>query len=61
MFIAYNRYGGVVVESSNITGMLKNHKLARAVSDAGWGQFLKILKHKTKVGRCSVREKSVRF
>lgn len=41
-----NRYGGIVVESLNITGMLRNHKLARAVSDAGWGQFLTILKHK---------------
>jgi transposase len=38
--------------------MLKNRKLARAVSDAGWSRFLRILKHKAKVGRCSVHKES---
>jgi len=31
------------VEDLNIVGMIRNRRLARAISDAGWGQFVKIL------------------
>jgi len=34
------------IESLNIRGMLKNHPLARAIADAGWGQFFLVLKQK---------------
>ena len=40
------RYGLVVVESLNIRGMLKNDKLARSISDAGWAGFLETLRTK---------------
>lgn len=40
------RYGAVAAESLNIQGMSKNHCLARAILDAGWGQFLNILMQK---------------
>jgi putative transposase len=40
-----SRYGVIAVESLNIRRMLGNHRLARAVSDAGWFSFLTILKH----------------
>jgi len=40
-----SRYGMIAVESLNIQGMLRSHRLARAVSDAGWASFLTILKH----------------
>ena len=30
------------VEDLNIVGMIRNRRLARAISDAGWGQFVKI-------------------
>jgi putative transposase len=31
------------VEDLNIAGMVRNRRLARAISDAGWGQFVRIL------------------
>jgi putative transposase len=34
------------VEDLNIVGMIRNRRLARAISDAGWGQFVKILSGK---------------
>lgn len=39
-------YGTVCVEKLNIRGMKKNDKLARSISDAAWGGFLIVLKHK---------------
>jgi putative transposase len=40
------------VEDLNIVGMVKNKRLARVISDAGWGQFMRIIGEKTeKYGR----------
>lgn len=36
----------VVVENLNIRGMVRNHHLAKAISDAGWYQFKTFLKYK---------------
>ena len=36
----------IYVEDLNIAGMVRNRRLARAISDAGWGQFVKIITEK---------------
>jgi putative transposase len=40
------RYGVIVVERLSIKNMLKNDRLARAISDVAWGNFLLTLRSK---------------
>jgi len=39
-------YGRIAVEDLRIKNMVRNHHLARSISDAGWGQFVSILSYK---------------
>lgn len=48
------RYGFIAVESLNIRGMLGNDRLARAISDVAWGNFLLTLKSKAESAGVSV-------
>ena len=36
----------IVVENLNVLGMVRNHKLAKAISDVGWGMFFNFLSYK---------------
>ena len=40
------RYDFIAHEDLNIRGMVRNHCLAKSISDAAWGQFLRILCYK---------------
>ena len=36
----------LVIENLNVAGMLRSHHLARAISDAGWSEFARLMKYK---------------
>ncbi|OHV06283.1 RNA-guided endonuclease InsQ/TnpB family protein [Mycobacterium talmoniae] len=36
----------LVIEDLNVAGMLANHRLAQAISDAGWAEFARLLRYK---------------
>jgi putative transposase len=39
-------HGAIAIEGLRIKSMVRNHCLAKSISDAGWNQFLTILTHK---------------
>jgi putative transposase len=51
-----NEYDQIVVEQLNITGMVRNHPLAKSISDAGWGLFVNVLRAKAVSAGRVVRE-----
>src|SRR4029079_16713862 len=36
----------LVIEDLNVSGMLRNHRLAQAIGDAGWAEFARLLRYK---------------
>ena len=43
-----SQVGTISVENLSVSNMLKNHKLAQAITDVSWGKFLKMLEYKCK-------------
>ena len=40
------RYDIICIEDLNVKGMVRNHHLAKSISDASWGTFVRLLKYK---------------
>jgi putative transposase len=49
-------YGIICVEDLNIKGMVRNHHLAKSISDASWGKFIGLMECKAEeAGRTLIR------
>ena len=45
----------IAIESLNVKGMVRNHRLAKAISDASWSRFFSMLEYKGLEHGCEIR------
>jgi putative transposase len=56
-----DKYAVLAVEDLRVCNMVKNHHLARAISDAGWSQFVNILCLKAESAGCRMYKVAPHF
>ena len=49
-----SNFSVITIEDLNVRGMTKNHKLARAVNDAGFGLLRQFIEYKAELRQCEV-------
>jgi putative transposase len=42
-----NQFDKIYLEDLNVKGMMKNHKIAKTISDVSWGKFIDVLTYKS--------------
>ena len=45
---ASQRPAAIILETLNVSGLLKNHRLAQAIADVGWGEFRRQMMYKSR-------------
>ena len=56
-----DNYGRIVVEDLRVSGMVRNHRLARSILDASWAKFIEILEYKAESAGARVVKVPARF
>lgn len=51
-----NSFSKIVIENLNISGMMKNHCLAKSIADVSWGKYGQMLHYKAWSAGCEVME-----
>jgi putative transposase len=47
-------FGFVGLETLNVKGMVRNHHLAKSISDSGWAEFVRMCKYKAETSGAQV-------
>lgn len=50
------RYGLIAFENLHIKGLVKNHRLAKSINDAGWAQFVQMCTYKGDWYGCEIKQ-----